>query len=303
MPVLQPKHKSGHKANIAIRHANLMTHLLRMCPAKWQTQYDLTEKSTPVNTRALLLILEKIEDNTEVDTKPPSMIKPNGAEGKCRMESIDSRIPKKCKQVGFSDKQCALCKNHGGPHKSLNTHNCHKYKPDGTPIKRNGGTGSAQRNGHTDRNRSNQRECKGANYAQIIRKEVKKAFRKHSHKRKKCRANNSESDSDSDYSSWSRGSNSTGELYMCKKRKLNVSVNDYTYPSPYKAIQQNKNEFNNNFNSEMMQENISTKSCTKKLSPIIMNDINNVSSNKITMKTVNQNTKEKLGVMALIAII
>jgi len=90
---------------------------------------------------------------------------------------------------------------------------------------------------------------------------------------------------------------------MCKKRKLNVSVNDYTYPSPYKAIQQNKNEFNNNFNSEMMQENISTKSCTKKLSPIIMNDINNVSSNKITMKTVNQNTKEKLGVMALIAII
>ena len=43
---------------------------------------------------------------------------------------------------------------------------------------------------------------------------------------------------------------------MCKKRKLNVSVNDYTYPRPNKAIQTNKIELNNNFNSEMMQENI-----------------------------------------------
>jgi len=86
----------------------------------------LTEKMTPVNTRALLLILEKIENNAELETKPPSMIKPKGADGKCRMESIDSRIPKKSKQVGFSDNQCALCKKHGGPHKLLNTRDCHK---------------------------------------------------------------------------------------------------------------------------------------------------------------------------------
>jgi hypothetical protein len=45
------------------------------------------------------------------------------------------------------------------------------------------------------------RECKGANFAKIIRKEVKKAFCKQSHKRKKRRANESESDSDLDYSS------------------------------------------------------------------------------------------------------
>jgi len=50
----------------------------------------------------------------------------------------------------------------------------------------------------------------------------------------------------------------------CKKRKLNVTVNDFTYPSPNKAIQTNKIEFNNNFNSEIMQENISKKSCNKK---------------------------------------
>jgi hypothetical protein len=52
-----------------------------MCPAKWQTHYNITEKMSPVNTRAPLLILEKIDNNAEVETKPPSMIKPKGDEG------------------------------------------------------------------------------------------------------------------------------------------------------------------------------------------------------------------------------
>ena len=61
MLILQPKHESSTKNIFPLDDANLATHLLHMCPAKWQTQYDLTEKTTPVNTRALLLILEKIE--------------------------------------------------------------------------------------------------------------------------------------------------------------------------------------------------------------------------------------------------
>ena len=97
------------------------------------------------------------------------------------MESIDSHIPKKSKQVGISDKQCALCKKHGGSYKSHNTHDCRKFNPYGTPIKRNGGTGRAQKNGHAEKIHSNQRESKGANFAQIICKEAKKAFRKQSH--------------------------------------------------------------------------------------------------------------------------
>jgi hypothetical protein len=88
-----------------------------MCPAKWQTQYNLTEKTTPVNTRALLLILGKIKNNAEVENKPPDGTQPKGAEGKCKMESINSSIPKKSKQVGFSNRHCDLCKKHGGPHK------------------------------------------------------------------------------------------------------------------------------------------------------------------------------------------
>jgi hypothetical protein len=69
--------------------------------------------------------------------------------------------------------------------------------------------------------------------------------------------NDSESDSDSDYSLWSRGSDNRGKLYVCKKRKLNISVNDYTYPSPNKnkAIQQSQIKLHNEINSKNMQEN------------------------------------------------
>jgi hypothetical protein len=105
----------------------------------------LTVKTTPVNTRALLLILEKIENNAEVEAKPHSVIKPKGAESKCKMELIDSCIPQKPKHIGFSDKQCTLCKKHGGPHKSHNTHDCHKFNPNSTHINKNGGAGSSRR--------------------------------------------------------------------------------------------------------------------------------------------------------------
>ena len=64
----------------------------------------------------------------------------------------------------------------GVPHKSHNTCDCRKYNSDGTPTKRHGGAGSTQRNGHADKIHSNTREHEGANNAQIICKEVKKAF-------------------------------------------------------------------------------------------------------------------------------
>ena len=112
--------------------------------------------------------------------------------------------------------------------------------------------------------------------------EVTKVFHKQSHKRKKCCVNDSESDSNSDYSSWSRRPDSTGELDMCKKCKLNITVNDYTYPSPNKAIQHNKKIVTNNHD--------------------VSNNITHVSNDNINMKTTNTNTKNKPGVTALIAI-
>jgi len=60
----------------------------------------------------------RIENNAEVEAKPPSVIKSKGAKGKHKMECNYSCILKKPKQVSFSDKQYALCKKHVGPWRS-----------------------------------------------------------------------------------------------------------------------------------------------------------------------------------------
>ncbi len=117
-----------------------------MCPARWQAQYDLSKNTTPVSTRALLLILENIENNSNLDYKSPNLYKSKGAEGKHKMESIDSLIPKKPKKVGWTNKDCIFSKKHGGPFKSQNMCDCHRFNRDGTPIKNCGGTGRPQPN-------------------------------------------------------------------------------------------------------------------------------------------------------------
>ncbi len=89
------KDNQATKKIVPVDNANLTTHLLCMCPTKWHTQYDLMENTTPVSTRALLLVLENIKNNAELDTKPSSTGKAKGPEGKRKMELMDSRIPKR----------------------------------------------------------------------------------------------------------------------------------------------------------------------------------------------------------------
>eukprot|EP00804_Cyclotella_cryptica_P005204 CCRYP_014246-RA/>CCRYP_014246-RA protein AED:0.30 eAED:0.80 QI:0/0/0/1/1/1/3/0/373 len=187
-----PKANQAPKKVLPLDDPDLATHLLRKCPANWQTQNDFTENTTPVSTRALLLVLENIENNAELDAKLSSTTKVKGDDQKRKMESMDSRIPKKPKKVGWTDKHCVLCKKHGGTHKSHNTHDCRRHNKNGTPIKKNGGTGKPH---------SKERKPEGANVAQIVRAELKKTLRMKSSKRKKRRANDSESDSNSNESS------------------------------------------------------------------------------------------------------
>ena len=56
-----------------------------------------------------------------------------------------------------------------------------------------------------------------------------------------------------------------GESTKCKKCIIIRPVNDNTYPSLNKAIQQNKIELNNKINQEAMQgndlKNLATKNC------------------------------------------
>ncbi len=93
---------------------------------------------------------------------------------------------------------------------------------------------------------------------------------------------------------------------MCKKRKLNNSINSYTNPRPSKAIFKNKIESENSNKLNDMQGNTSEKSCSK----INVTNNTNVSMDNITVKTTNKgktqnktkDTKERLGVTAIIAI-
>jgi hypothetical protein len=146
------------------------------------------------------LILEKIENNVEVETKPPSMITPKGAEGKQKMESIDSRIPKKSKQVGFSDKHCAPCKKHGGPHKWHNTCDCCKYNSDGTTIQRNGAQVAYERMDMLIRTVKHERMQRGKLCSDNLQGN-KESFPQALAQVQEMFLNNSESDSDSNYSS------------------------------------------------------------------------------------------------------
>ena len=80
--------------------ADLATHLLCMHPAKWQAQYALMENTTPVSTRALLLVLKNIENNADVEYKTEITTKRRGAERKRKAESNNSHIPLKPKKIG-----------------------------------------------------------------------------------------------------------------------------------------------------------------------------------------------------------
>ncbi len=108
-----PKANQATKKVLPLDDADLVTHLLCMFPAKWQTQCDLMENTTLFSTRAPLLVPENIKCNAAVDYKQ-NPTKTKGAKRKCKMESINSCIPRKYKKVGWTNKHCIHCKKHGG---------------------------------------------------------------------------------------------------------------------------------------------------------------------------------------------
>ena len=151
---------------------DLATHLLCMCPARWQTQYDLAKNTTPVSTRA---VLENIENDADLENKSQNLNKPKGAEGKCKMDLNKYHIPKKaCKGLVHwklpekqGEKHCVLCKKHGGSVKSHNTCDCRCFNKDGTPNKNRGGA---------SRPRPRKKGPKGMNLMQLMRTKIKKPY-------------------------------------------------------------------------------------------------------------------------------
>eukprot|EP00804_Cyclotella_cryptica_P010317 CCRYP_012251-RA/>CCRYP_012251-RA protein AED:0.18 eAED:0.18 QI:0/-1/0/1/-1/1/1/0/271 len=111
-------------------------HILRMCPLKWQDQYHLLEKCYPKGVKPLLLILEQIEVVHPVDERQSSSnpAKAKGAEQPSKKFALGAQIPKKPKQARTEythvEKNCELCKKHGGMHTTHNTADCCHYNKD-----------------------------------------------------------------------------------------------------------------------------------------------------------------------------
>jgi hypothetical protein len=120
--------------NYPFPEAELGAHVLCMCPLAWQDQYNLNQKGMmPLDMRTLLTSLEAIErvcthKKGKLDEKSEKSSF-NRKKGKKRPGTDPMvRIPKKVQL----EKNCDVCKKHGGAHTTHTTRECHKYEKDRT---------------------------------------------------------------------------------------------------------------------------------------------------------------------------
>jgi hypothetical protein len=118
--------------NVPYTEAELGSHVLHMCPLQWQDQYNMNEKGmTPMDMRLLLTLVEAIKCvYTYKKGKSESFKKSSnkGEKGKKRpVTNCTARVPKK---VHF-EKNCDLCKKHGGAYTTHNTCDCRRFEKDG----------------------------------------------------------------------------------------------------------------------------------------------------------------------------
>ena len=118
------------------------------------------------------------------------------------MTTMTDKIPKKkshtAKHVRFekpSAKSCALCKKHGGAHKTHNTNECKRYDHQGNLKKGFAGN----RDTPPGTNKSYAQLFAETEKLKASRKKLKKALKKNAQKNKKRKYADS-SDSDSSYS-------------------------------------------------------------------------------------------------------
>ncbi len=119
-------------ANVPFTEADLVSHVLWMCPHQWQDQYNLQEKDmTSMDMGSLQASLEAIERVcTHKKAHAPSSGKAshkNEAGAKRPSNGATMQVPKKV----LFEKSCKLCKKYGGTHTTHATKDCCKYEKDG----------------------------------------------------------------------------------------------------------------------------------------------------------------------------
>jgi hypothetical protein len=117
--------------NVPFMEAELGSHVLHMCPIQWQDSTISKKGMTPMDMRLLLTLLEAIErvctyEKGKLESSKKSSNK--GEKGKkCPVTNSTARAPKK---VRF-EKNCNLCKKHGGEYTMHNTRDCRRFDKDG----------------------------------------------------------------------------------------------------------------------------------------------------------------------------
>jgi hypothetical protein len=117
--------------NIPFMEAELGSHVLSMYPIQWQDQYNMNKKGmTPMDKGSLLTSLEVIKcvctyKKGKMESSKKSSNK--GEKGKkCLGTNSTARVSKK---VHF-EKNCNLCKRHGGTYTTHNTCDCRRFDKD-----------------------------------------------------------------------------------------------------------------------------------------------------------------------------
>ncbi len=126
---------STKSENIPLMEAELASHVLHMCRIQWQDQYNMDKKGmTPMDMCSLLTLLEAIKrictyKKGKLGYHKKSRKSSNmGEKGKkCPGTNSTARVPKK---VRF-EKNCNLCKKHGGTYTTHNTCDCCRFNKDG----------------------------------------------------------------------------------------------------------------------------------------------------------------------------
>jgi hypothetical protein len=129
-----PNYNAGMTpANVLFSKADLASHVLQMCPHKWQDQYNLQEKGmTPMDMHSLQASLKAIEHVcTHEKAHAPSGEKASHKHKAGAKWPSNGATKQAHKKVHF-EKSCKLCKKYVGAHTTHATKDCRKYEKDGT---------------------------------------------------------------------------------------------------------------------------------------------------------------------------
>jgi hypothetical protein len=134
----------------SIDDADLVGHILHMCPRTWQAQYKLKAYTVPQGVHDLLDDLEKIKKALLMEQEQPGKKGKSNPSDACKrkMVSIHEPFPK----MPYTNvKHCRLCKKCGVGHATHNMLDCRKYNKDGKLKKsfRKGQRGSMASNKKT----------------------------------------------------------------------------------------------------------------------------------------------------------